>query len=135
MRYTCRMADALYLAKEYIAWHYGAAIRELAHTEKNFLWFGYHFFSIPLLAKTLFSPIFRLQENEARLPDIAGMLRDFIVTAVMRLVGFSVKIVILAAGFLFETALLILFLPALAFWLILAPLTVLAGAAGIALFL
>lgn len=120
--------EALRFAKEYVFWHYGVAIREMAGIEKNFLWFGYHFFSIPLLTRTLFSPIYRLWDKEARLPDIAGMLQDFVVTTVMRLVGFFTKIVILVIGFLFETALLVLFVPTLALWLILplvaAPLVV-----------
>lgn len=119
MRYTDGMTNALHLTKEYVVWHYGAAIREMTDIEKNFLWFGYHFFSIPLLTRTLFSPIYRLRDTEARLPDIAGILQDFIITAVMRLVGFFVKIAVLAMGFLFETVLIILFVPALALWLIL----------------
>lgn len=44
------------LVPEYIAWHYTEAVRLSLNIITNFLWFTYHFFSIPVLARSLFKP-------------------------------------------------------------------------------
>lgn len=115
---------------EYLVWHYGASLRDLSLLWRDFLWFGYHFFSIPLLTRTLFSPIFRLQEKSAKTLDITGMLAAFTVTTLMRCAGLFIRAIVLAMGFVFEGALALLFFPVIALWLtlpLLAPLLIVVG--------
>lgn len=44
----------VFLLPEYVAWHYSKALRLLLNIISNFLWFTYHFFSIPFLIHTIF---------------------------------------------------------------------------------
>lgn len=120
-------------AKEYLAWHYRDSLSDLWELENNFLWFGYHFFSLPLLARTFLSPIYRLEEKSARTFDIGAIIGNFIVTTLMRLVGMLVRVVIIATGVLFESALIALALPVLLLWLLLPILAILFGIFGVAI--
>ena len=106
-------------AKKYFLWHYGGALCDMWEIEKNFLWFSYHFFSLPLLAKTFFSPIYRIREENSRGFDIGALLSDFIITSIMRLAGMIVRIPLLIAGVTAEGMLAILFIPAMLVWLML----------------
>ena len=106
-------------AKKYFLWHYGAAVRDMWEIEKNFLWFLYHFFSLPLLAQTFFAPIYRIREENSRGFDIGARLSDFIITSLMRLVGMIVRIPMLIVGVTAEGILAILFIPAMLVWLML----------------
>jgi len=72
---------------------------------------------LPLLTHTLFAPIYRLAiEEKGGGVDIGAILGDFIVTSVMRLVGFFARAVVLAVGVLCETAFAMLFIPAFLVW-------------------
>jgi len=44
------------LIPEYFIWHYKISLRLCLNIVTNFVWFTYHFFSIPVLAKTFFAP-------------------------------------------------------------------------------
>lgn len=54
--YNVHMQLAL-LIPEYLVWHYSKAIRLILNIASNFIWFVYHFFSVPLLSNTIFSPL------------------------------------------------------------------------------
>ena len=125
--------NSVRFANDYLAWHYGESLSELWEIEKNFVWFGYHFFSLPLLIRTFTSPIYRLEEKSARTFDIGLILGNFIVTTLMRIVGMLVRIVVIAAGVLFESMLIILSLPVFVFWIALPILALLGAAFGIAI--
>ena len=73
------------------------------------MWFGYHFFSIPLLLKTLFRPIYRIHESA---PPTAGLnielfFENLTVNLIARVVGFFLRVFLLTVGALYELALLI----------------------------
>lgn len=103
----------------YLSWHYGSGILDLLNIWKNFLWFFYHFFSIPLLARTLFSPLMRLREGYPRGFDIEAFASTILVNIVMRIVGAFLRTFLIALGIL-VLILLLLCGPALLFlWLIL----------------
>lgn len=74
----------------YLSWHYGAAYRDMSIVGKDFVWFLYHFFSLPLLFKTFFSPLFRLNERVASF-DMEGILETIVVNTVMRFTGMIVR--------------------------------------------
>ncbi|OGZ94960.1 MAG: hypothetical protein A2847_02165 [Candidatus Sungbacteria bacterium RIFCSPHIGHO2_01_FULL_50_25] len=83
----------------YLSWHYGAAYRDMGAIWKDFAWFLYHFFSLPLLVKTFFSPLFRLSERVASF-DMEGILETVVVNTVMRLAGMITRALLGAVGVL-----------------------------------
>ncbi|MFY9463399.1 MAG: hypothetical protein WAP52_04445, partial [Candidatus Sungiibacteriota bacterium] len=62
--------------KDYIIWHYGKAVRDFFGIAYDVLWFGYHFFSLPLLARTLFAPLSRIRAGSISITDIAGSVQN-----------------------------------------------------------
>jgi hypothetical protein len=46
----------VFLIPEYLVWHYSKALRLHLNIITNFVWFTYHFFSVPVLYKTLTQP-------------------------------------------------------------------------------
>ena len=98
-----------FLLIEYIRWHYDDAIGQFWHIWKDFLWFGYNFFSIPLLARTLFAPIYRIHEGyDMRGLQIELILQSFVVNVVARVAGFFMRITVIIVGLIFECILLLL---------------------------
>ena len=83
----------------YLSWHYGAAYRDMGAIWKDFVWFLYHFFSLPLLLKTFFSPLFRLSERVASF-DMEGILETIVVNTVMSLAGMITRALLGAGGIL-----------------------------------
>lgn len=104
----------------YLVWHYTLAIRDFAIIIGNLLWFLYHYFSIPILLKTLFSPWRRLAEsyshNILRPNDFFSTL---IVNSLMRVFGFLVRTVMILTGILMWLSSLVLGILAMAFWILL----------------
>lgn len=85
--------------ESYLSWHYGAAYRDMGAIWRDFAWFLYHFFSLPLLLKTFFSPLFRLSERVASF-DMEGILETIVVNTVMRLAGMITRALLGAVGVL-----------------------------------
>lgn len=112
----------LRLPLSYLIWHYTVAWRDLARLYRNFAWFLWNFFSIRLLAGTLFSPWKRL--HEASNKSTGGFLGSFILNTLMRFIGLFARLftiltgcaslLLLSLGFV-AFLLLWLFLPALVF--------------------
>ena len=116
--------SAAFLFKEYIQWHYETAVREFWEIWKNFLWFGYDFFSIPLLVRTLFSPIYRIHEKyDIRHLQIELILQSLAVNAVARVIGLIMRLVVLLAGVTFELFLILLGPVLFVVWIVLPMLT------------
>jgi len=86
------------LVPSYLSWHYGTGILDLLNVWRNFLWFFYHFFSIPLLLRTLFSPLMRLREGYPRGFDPQAFASTVLVNLVMRIVGAFLRIFLIALG-------------------------------------
>lgn len=102
---------------EYIAWHYGTALTELFLVWKNFLWFGYNFFSIQLLSSTLFTPFHRIQEIQKRGLDMEAILTTLVANTISRLVGFILRIFVIILGLLFEFLMLTILIPIFLIWI------------------
>ncbi len=81
----------LRLFVSYFAWHYTRGIADLFRVMGNFLWFLYHLFSIPVLAKTLFSPWRREGEAYKGGFHVEAFFETFVVNTIMRVVGFLVR--------------------------------------------
>ena len=82
----------------YFEWHYTRAFHDIFHVFKNFMWFLYNFFSIPLLLKGLFSPLWRLGERYKKGFDVPGLAGTFIVNSIMRVVGALVRLMVVGFG-------------------------------------
>lgn len=92
------MKSALRLVPQYILWHYSRALVDLTTNWKNFLWFLYHFFSIPLLVKTLFAPWERMDEAYRKGFDPESFFSTLVVNTVMRVVGAFMRSAIIIFG-------------------------------------
>lgn len=101
----------------YFVWHYSLALADLWHLTGNFCWFFYHFFSIPIVVRTLFAPWRRLGERYRRQLDPGALLGTFIVNTLMRLVGLVIRTVFLVVGLLVLFLTVIFSLMLFAVWL------------------
>lgn len=90
---------AFILIKNYIIWHYTQAVADLWHLAGNFIWFLYHFFSMRLLTRTLFSKWRRLGESSPQQGFHPGKwLGALFVNFIMRIVGFGARFSLLLMG-------------------------------------
>lgn len=108
----------------YLHWHYGRAFGDVWGIWKDLSWFGYHFFSIGLLFKTLFAPFHRVQLSYGRGLDINRIVESAIINTIMRLVGFLLRSVVIFFGLVFEIF-LVLMLPIIMFVWVFLPFLVL----------
>jgi hypothetical protein len=79
----------------YLAWHYTTGLLDCLRLLANFLWFVYHFFSVPVIARTLFSPWRRLSETYRGGFDPERAFETFIVNLLMRIFGLIVRVMFL----------------------------------------
>lgn len=116
-----------HFAMTYFFWHYSRALFNIVTIWKNFMWFTYHFFSIPTLTRTLLSPWRRLSEEYSSDGfDIEEYAAAFAVNFMMRLLGAVMRTGVIIIGII---ALILLFVFGVVFtavWLLM-PL-VIAGA-------
>lgn len=82
----------------YIRWHYGKALSDLVIIAGNFIWFAWHFFSIELMLRTLFSPWQRLSEEKKSGFDVESFFSAIAINTVMRFVGLIVRLVFIVIG-------------------------------------
>lgn len=114
----------------YFVWHYTYAMAELGRMSVNFLWFVVHFFSIPIVLRTLVSPWRRLDEPYTGALNFGGWFETLIVNTLMRVVGLVIRIVMLAVGLVLLVVLAVFELAALAVWVLLPGLVALAAVVG-----
>jgi hypothetical protein len=86
------------VALYYLQWHYGMAVRDVLRVWSNFLWFFYTFFSITLLAKTLFQPFRRLDEGYKKGFYPSAWAEQFGVNLLMRFVGALLRLTLIFVG-------------------------------------
>jgi len=101
------------IAHHYLLWHYTTAFREILHVWKNFMWFVTHFFSLPQLLRSYFSPWKRITEARGQtlsFEDLAGFI---IINLISRLIGMFLRTSIIILG---VTALLLLSVSLLFFY-------------------
>ncbi len=95
-----QLTPQLFLA--YWGWYYGTQVRRLWRAWRNFLWFGQYFFSIPLLIRTLLAPFRRYTESYGRGFQPVKWTEAAFMNAIYRILGAAVRLVIIAAGVIFE---------------------------------
>ena len=82
---------------EYATWHYTTALAEFWGFWRTFLWFLFNFFSIPLMVRTLFAPFRRLEIHQRRV-SIEEHLSNFVANTLMRILGFILRVFMIAIG-------------------------------------
>ncbi|MFH1170072.1 MAG: hypothetical protein V1704_00690 [Candidatus Vogelbacteria bacterium] len=96
------------LLGHYLTWHYTTGLLDCLRLLANFLWFVYHFFSVPVIARTLFSPWRRLDEAYRGGFDPQRALETFIVNLLMRVFGFVVRMIFLLVALVVLAAVFVL---------------------------
>jgi len=103
------------LIPEYLMWHYTAALRLCLNIITNFIWFAYHFFSVPILLKSFFSPLKKIDETyrssfrhtlpfETIIEDLISRIVGLIFRALVIFFGVSLCAVIALVGVVIFTA-------------------------------
>lgn len=124
-----QIMDPQALIGTYTLWHYSHAVKALIAIWRNFIFFFYHLFSLPLLVRTLFAPWRRLAQPYPDVFDAGEIFGTFITNTLMRIVGAVLRLVFIIIG---TTALVvtgIVGIAACVLWLA-APFLVLAGIIG-----
>lgn len=102
---------------DFSLWYYSGALRGIVSVFLNFLWFTTHFFSMPLLLRTLFAPWKRMTDVYG-----GGGVEAFLETTVMnmmsRIVGVVVRVTFLSMGALSLICTTVLMFVVLAFWVL-----------------
>lgn len=83
---------------EVFGWLYSEGAEEFLKAWRNVHWFFYHFFSMPLLLRSLFQPLKRLKEKSGRAFDPEKFFENLAINTIMRIVGFLIRIAFLVAG-------------------------------------
>src|SRR3989344_6724286 len=78
-----------------IFWTYGRGSGEFLLLWLNVHWFLYHFFSVPQMLGSLFSPLKRLKDGRNRGFDPQKAVESAILNLVMRITGLLVRIMLL----------------------------------------
>ena len=121
---------------EYTMWHFGQGTGEIVTLWKNLLWFGYHFFSIPLMLKTLFRPIYRMHAaSEGGGLNIGNIFENIVANTIARLVGLFLRVIMIMLGSFVELVFVVLGPFLLVSWLILPVIPVLLLISGVNLIL
>jgi len=87
-----------YFIFDYVRWHYGRSLSEGYAMFKNFEWFVYQFFSVPILLNTFFDKFERLGEEYRKGSGASGIFEAIIVNTLMRLVGMCFRTVLIFVG-------------------------------------
>ncbi len=89
-----------YLVFDFVAWYYTRAFRNILAVWMNIEWFLIHFFSIPLLLKTFFSPWKRITDQYRR-TGIEELLQTLLINVMSRIFGALIRFVIILCGLVF----------------------------------
>ncbi len=125
------MKDA-YLVLDFSVWYYTRAFRDILAVWMNFMWFILHFFSIPLLLRTLFSPWRRMTDSDKR-TSIEDFMEAFVMNIMTRIFGAIVRLSIILCGILFLLLGVIALFAVIALWVCLPVLLIMALSTGVTL--
>jgi fatty acid desaturase len=87
---------------EYLGWQYGEGMQEYLRMWRNIHWVMYRLFSIPLLLKTFFAPFRRTSESYGKGFDPKRYAETLVINLVTRLVGATVRGVLLFIAIAFQ---------------------------------
>ena len=111
--------ELAYFLKDYLLWHYLQAPVAILRIWRDVFWFLMHYFSLPLLLKTLFSPFYRIGEEYGRGIDLEKIAATFVVNTISRAVGFLLRMCVILVGVLALLVAALLLPAALVLWVFL----------------
>ena len=88
----------LSIVHHYLLWHYTRAFIEIFNVWTNLMWFVVHFFSIPQLMMSWFSPWKRMIEPRRKKWDLEDLAGSIIIGFISRIIGFILRTVVIAIG-------------------------------------
>ncbi len=110
----------LRMTKDYVAWHYSVAYRDMFHLWQNYAWFTNNLFSVKQLFLTWFAPLKRMHEDSVSLFTHPGeFFGNMMVNLLMRIVGFVVRTMFLVVACAFFVVLSLVAITFFLFWTIL----------------
>lgn len=83
-------------------------MQDFLNVWSNFLWFIYHFFSMSLLLRTLFSPWRRLDERSKSGFHLEAFLEKLVSNTVVRAIGTGARLFVIVSGCIIYLAGLVL---------------------------
>ena len=104
---------------QYAVWHYSRALFDIIGIIQNFVWFLYHYFSLPILARTFFTPWRRMNILHEKREGFNTFFSSLVVNIMMRLVGIIMRIIIILIGIFAIFAMSAFGIIFLIFWLFL----------------
>lgn len=116
----------LTIMQHYLLWHYSEAYKQLFGVWRNIIWFVIHFFSIPQLLMTLFSPWKRMVEERKKSWDIEDFASRIIINIISRIIGAIMRMGVIAVGLVSLSVTLFAAITTYTLWLI-APLIIVAS--------
>lgn len=102
----------------YFWWHYTTGIKDFWGVASNLIIFVYNFFSINVLAGSLFSPWRRLGEEYTGGFDLAELLSVWTINFLMRIVGAIFRSILIIIGLLFLVLSLVISVVSFIAWLL-----------------
>lgn len=82
---------------DFTVWYYSKALIDVFAVWYNFMWFITHFFSIPLLLRTLFSPWKRMTDD-SKARTIEGFFEAVVMNIMSRVFGAIARLALIIIG-------------------------------------
>lgn len=86
-----------FLFFDFVVWYYSRALIDVLSVWVNFMWFITHFFSMPLLGKTLFSPWKRMTDD-SKARTIESFFETLVMNIMSRIFGAIVRLTLITVG-------------------------------------
>jgi hypothetical protein len=123
----------LSLVHDYFVWHYSRAYREIFSVWLNLMWFVIHFFSIPLLLRSWFSPYKRITEERKRSLNFEDLVGYIVINLMSRIVGAMLRSFLIIIGLVLLCVIAIVGLAVHVLWIFLPLLLVTGLVIGVSL--
>ena len=104
---------------EMIKWHFYEMPAFLYSIGSNYIAFGLHYFSLPVLLATLFSPWRHYKGPKSRGFDLGEFFGNLIYNAFSRVMGFFCRLFLILAGIIFLLLVAIVGFLTILFWIFL----------------
>ena len=88
----------LSVAHQYLLWHYSRAFGEIFHVWLNFIWFVIHFFSLPQMIRSWFSPWKRMVEGRGRKWNLEDLAAFIVIGIISRIIGAILRTLVIITG-------------------------------------
>lgn len=119
----------------YFVWHYSRAISDLTRIYRNLIIFTFDFFSISILVDSYFAPWRRMGEDYPEHGvDLFGYFSTFLVNIIMRVVGVTMRTIVITVGMTATLLVVTSYLAVLITWIVLPFVVVILLSLGLGLF-